>query len=381
MIYFDHAATSYPKPAAVAYAVQHCLTHMGGNPGRGGHAMAMQAAEAVYRVRQKAARMFGLSEEQVIFTANCTHALNLLLFGLLKPGDRVVISDLEHNSVWRPLRMLEERGVIRLTVAETSLSDPGETLASFAKAIVPGTRLVLCTHASNVTGTVLPIAEIGRLAHQSGALMAVDAAQTAGMLPLNLRQMELDFVCMPGHKGLYGPSGTGLLLIGCDELLEPLQWGGTGSLSAKEEMPDFYPDRLECGTLNLCGICGLGAGLDFVERQGAEAIGQRELALMKQLYRELSVCNGVNLYTPEPRYGLAAPVLSFNISGLSGEETAQKLSQAGFALRGGLHCAPLAHQKLGTLQRGTARVSIGAHQTVNDVWRLCEAIKKLQDSV
>jgi len=382
MIYFDNAATTFPKPPGVARAVFRAVEHMGGNPGRGGHALALQSARAVYRVREQAAALFGLDRpENVIFTQNCTHALNLLVYGLLRQGDRVVISDLEHNSVWRPLCDLRRRGVITLEVAETSLESQEQILASFGAAITGGTRLVLCTHTSNVTGTVLPIARIAALAHSRGALMAVDAAQSAGTLDIDMKAMGLDFVCMPGHKGLYGPSGTGMLLIGCEQPLRPLMLGGTGSQSQLETAPAGYPDRLECGTANVCGICGLGEGMAFVRQQTVRQLYAREFSLLQLADARLRNCKGVQLYTPEPRLGTAAPVLSFNVGGLSGEAAAQKLSGMGFALRGGLHCSPPAHRKLGTLERGTVRIGIGAFNSVNEMWRLCKAIEKLQDWV
>ena len=382
MIYFDNGATTYPKPPRVAFAVSNAISNLGGNPGRGGHPMAMQAAQEVYNVRKMAAELFGLdAPENVIFTQNCSHALNLVVYGLLQKGDRVVISDLEHNSVYRPLAWLAKQGIIELEIVETSLVDPWQTLESFEKALQKKTALVLCTHASNVTGTVLPIKAISQLAHQRGALFAVDGAQSAGILEIDMKDMGIDFLCVPGHKGLYGPSGTGMMLCGCDSLLEPMMRGGTGSLSAQQEMPDFYPDRLECGTVNLCGICGLGQGLRFIKNKGIKRLYAHDFDLINLFYQFMIRCNGIELYTPEPRYGWASSVLSFNLKGRSGEETAQILSEKGFALRGGLHCAPLAHQKLGTLDRGTARIGVGAFNTPAQVMQLCETIKKLQDTV
>ena len=382
MIYFDNAATSFPKPRCVVKAVTDSLVSLGGNPGRGGHTMAINAAKAVYKARKTAAELFCLTaEENVVFTQNCTHALNLVIYGVLEQGDRVVISDLEHNSVWRPLCSLESKGLIELVVAETSLDNPAHTVASFERAITPETKLVICTHASNVTGTVLPIKEIAAVAHKNNAMFAVDGAQSAGMVELDMTAMQIDFLCLPGHKGLYGPAGTGMLLIGNSCLLEPLMKGGTGSLSQNCCMPDFYPDRLECGTLNIPGICGLHAGMEFVKNKGISAISSYEHHLIWRVYHCLKECNGVKLYSSEPSFGRSVPVISFNLKGHSGEETAQFLSDKGFALRGGLHCAPLAHKKLGTLERGTARIGLGCFNTVNEVNRFCETIKKLQYGV
>ena len=382
MIYFDNAATSWPKPQSVVQAMSRSLQLFGGNPGRGGYEMAMQTAQMVYNTRKTASELFFMNQpENIVFTQNCTHALNLLIYGLLKKGDRVVISDLEHNSVVRPLYDLKNKEIITVEIAETSLEDPRQTVQAFAEKIDNKTRLVICTNASNVTGTILPIKEIGEIAHAHGALFAVDGAQAAGMIPIDMSQMGIDFLCVPGHKGLYGPTGTGMLLVRSNEMLEPLMKGGTGSLSQQTEMPDFYPDRLESGTLNLCGIYGLKKGMDFIKSKGIDRVHSYETSLINMLYEQLCVCNGIELYTPNPRNNHTVPVLSFNMKGKTGEETAAMLAQKGFALRGGLHCAPLAHKKIGTIERGTARISIGAFNTVNEVYRFCETIKKLQYSV
>ncbi len=383
MIYFDNAATSYPKPPQVVRAQQTALTKLGGNPGRGGHTMAAAAAGEIFRVRAQAAKLFGLSKpENVIFTANCTGALNLLTFGLLRAGDHVVTSDLEHNSVLRPLHELQERGIITFSIAETSLHDPAQTVRAFERCMKSNTRLILCTHASNVTGTVLPIEELAGLAHSRGALIGIDAAQSSGVLDIHMDNMELDFVCVPGHKGLYGPTGTGMLLIRWDgEQLKPFMYGGTGSLSAAPYQPDFYPDRLECGTLNVVGICGLGAGIDFVLQKTAKRIYAHELALIEMADRLLRGCTGVEIYTPRPQYNRTAGVLSFNVRGKTGEETTSYLSDRGFALRGGLHCSGLAHKKLGTLEIGTARIGVGYNNNPAQVIALVGAIKRFQISV
>ncbi|MBR5558710.1 MAG: aminotransferase class V-fold PLP-dependent enzyme [Oscillospiraceae bacterium] len=382
MIYFDNAATSWPKPQTVIHAVNQSFQSFGGNPGRGGYPMAMKTAEMVYKTRKTASELFSMDKpENVVFTQNCTHALNLLLYGLLRKGDKVVISDLEHNSVVRPLMDMEKKGLVEVKVIETSLEDHHETVKRFAEAIDEKTKLVLCTHASNVAGVVLPIKEIGEHAHKCGVYFAVDGAQSAGMIPINMKEMNIDFLCVPGHKGLYGPSGTGMLLINCDVMIDPLLKGGTGSLSNQMNMPEFYPDRLESGTQNLSGICGLNAGMNFVRNKTIERLHLHEFYLKKEAYHCLSMCNGVILYTAKPEYLDTVPVLSFNLKGKTGEESSHLLAERGFALRGGLHCAPFAHKKMGTLEQGSARISFGAFNSVNEVYRFCETIKKLQYTV
>ncbi len=372
MIYFDNAATTFPKPPQVREAVNQAFTLYGANPGRSGHDLSVQTAAQVYAVREAAAEFFGVSgPEQVVFTQNCTHGLNLVVHGLLQQGDHVVISDLEHNSVLRPVHTLAQQGIITYSVAETF---PGEeeTVESFRRCIHPNTRLILCTHGSNVFGWKLPIEALARLARAEGILMAVDAAQTAGVARLDLEEQGIDFLSTAGHKGLYGPSGTGLLVTRRGDLLQPLFQGGTGSLSADYNQPELMPDRLESGTVNTMGILGLGAGLRFVREKGVSLIAQEELAVARRLQEGLAQIPQVQLYSPG-----RLPVVSFNLRGLHSEETAQLLNQEGFALRGGLHCAPLAHRKMGTLETGTVRASIGAFNTLEEADLLVEAVAKV----
>jgi len=377
MIYFDNAATSFPKPKRVAQAACQSFTEYGANPGRSGHQMSMQTAIKVYDARENLAELFGLqSPEEVVFTSNCTHAVNIAIKGLMRKGDHVIISDLEHNAVLRPVHTLAQRGLITYSVAET-FADPKLTVASFAAHIRPDTRMIACTHASNVFGTILPIEEIGRLCRDRDILYLVDAAQTAGVLEIDPLSLGIDFLCVAGHKGLYGPPGTGALMTPLGSLLDTIIEGGTGSFSANFDQPREMPDRLESGTVNTMGILGLGAGVAFVREKTCKAIYTHEMKLATELFSQLKSMPKIVLYTPDFGFGTHVPVVSFNIKGQSSEQTTAQLDEAGFALRGGLHCAPLAHRKMRTLEVGTARISIGAFNTIAHVHKLCDAIGKI----
>lgn len=380
MIYFDNAATTFPKPMAVKNAVDEALLRYGANPGRSGHELAAQTARRVYETREKAAAFFGAGDvEQVVFTQNCTHALNIVIKGLLRPGDHVIISDLEHNSVLRPIYALAAKGVVTYSVAET-FEDDNKTVASFCKAIRPGTRAIIATHASNVFGLKLPAKRLGALARKYGIYYVMDAAQTAGTEQIDMKEMQIDFLCTAGHKGLYGPTGTGLLITPYGGKLTPLTEGGTGSVSFDYAQPDFMPDRLESGTLGTMGIIGLGAGIDFVSRCGLETIAAREIQVLTAIYDKIQPCKEIILYTKRPAREAQEAVLSFNIEGLSSEETTRRLNDEGFAVRGGLQCAPLAHKKFGTAQGGTTRISVGAFNTMEQGCALANAVRRIAAS-
>lgn len=361
MIYLDNAATTYPKPQRVRQAVGSSFQSLGANPGRGGYPMAVAATQAVYRCREAAAAFFGLADPACVsFQPGCTQAVNQVLHGLLAPGDHLLISDLEHNAVLRPATDLAGKGVSVTTVA-TVPGDNDATLDAFRKALRPNTRLAVCTQASNVWGFRLPVERLAALLHQYNVPLCVDAAQSAGLVPMDLEQSGIDFLCVPGHKGLYGPMGVGLLLCRRPEpLLRPLVQGGTGTRSRRGEQPAELPERYESGTLNVPGIAGLQAGLSFVAAQGPEALWQREMALAARLWDRLAGMEHIQLYTPRPEVPHFLPVVSFTVKGLPCEEAAHRLGQAGLALRAGLHCAPLAHQKLGTQETGTLRASLSA---------------------
>lgn len=346
MIYLDHGATSFPKPAGVAQAVNRALFTCA-NPGRGGHAAAMAAAKTVYDCRERAGELFGCRPEQVVFTSNCTHGLNIAIRSLLKPGGRVVISGFEHNAVTRPLHAMNAK----ITVAGRRLFDPADTLTRFEDALKQGVDGAVFTHVSNVFGYILPVEELAALCRHYGVPFVVDAAQSAGSMDVNLKRWGADFVAMPGHKGLLGPQGTGLLL--CAEDAEPLLHGGTGSDSILQQMPEYLPDRLEAGTLNVPGIAGLCAGLEHLQPRGIENIGKAEKREAKRCIEGLKKL-GFRVFTGGAQGGTVSFLPSEDC-----DQLASKLAKRGIAVRAGLHCAPLAHESAGTLKTGTVRVSFG----------------------
>jgi len=370
MIYLDNAATSHPKPASVYQRVDDVLRNWSANPGRSGHAMAIQAARIIFETRESIAKLFHIADpDRIIFTPNATGALNLAILGLLRPGDHCVTSTMEHNSVIRPLHALGERGVKVTKVA----ADPH----AIADAIHSETRLVVVSHASNVAGTITPIAEIVRLAHARGVPVLLDAAQTAGSVPIDIGALGVDLVACPGHKGLLGPQGTGFLYIAPHIDLEPILFGGSGSRSDLEDMPDFAPDRYEAGTLNTPGIAGLGAGVEFLLERGVAQVRAHEVALLGRLMDGLESIDGVLLHgarDPERKAG----VVLFTIDGVDPAEIGDRLDQEfGIAVRVGLHCAPGAHRTLGTFPLGGVRVSPGYFNTADEIDRAVEAVSRI----
>lgn len=346
MIYLDHGATSFPKPLSVRRAVQDALIRCA-NPGRGSHPAAMAAARVVYDCRDAAAKLFHCQPEQVVLTSNCTHGLNIAIRTLVKPGDRVLISGFEHNAVVRPLYALGAK----ITVAGRRLFDWEDTLENFEQGLRTAPKVAVFTHVSNVFGYILPLEEMVALCRQYGVPVIVDAAQSAGSMELNFDRLGVDFVAMPGHKGLLGPQGTGLLL--CGRGGDPLVFGGTGSDSIRREMPDYLPERLEAGTVNVPGIAGLAAGLRYVSHIGVDVIGARERTQAAKLVKGLQKL-GLTVYSGPDQSG----TVSFVPRG-DCEELGEKLAQRGIAVRAGLHCAPLAHESAGTLDTGTVRISFG----------------------
>ncbi|MBO7251310.1 MAG: aminotransferase class V-fold PLP-dependent enzyme [Oscillospiraceae bacterium] len=346
MIYLDNGATSFRKPPAVERAMVEAL-HTCANPGRGGYETAMAAARTVYRCREMASQLFDCEPEQAVITFNCTHGLNIGIRSIVKPGGRVVISGFEHNAVVRPLEALGAN----VTVAGRKLFDPEDTLDAFYKAIRQGVDAAVFTHVSNVFGHILPVEELAQLCTDYNIPFIVDAAQSAGVLPISLKKLGADYIAMPGHKGLLGPQGTGLLL--CREPGMPLLYGGTGNASRSRQMPLDLPERLEAGTLNVPGIAGLAAGMQFVKNQGLHRIFAREHAQLKKCVRKLQKL-GMHVFSGENQ----AATVSF-LPGKDCEEAADLLGQMGIAVRAGLHCAPLAHESAGTLETGTVRVSFG----------------------
>lgn len=375
MIYLDNAATTYPKPPAVRRAVGESFTEYFANPGRGGYDASEKCAEAVFSCRAKLGELFGCPADRVAFTHNCTTALNISLKGLLKPGDHVICSSLEHNAVMRPLFALHQTGV-EVDVAEVIFGDMEATVRSFRNLIRKNTRMIVCTHASNLLGTIFPITEIGTLCHENGLLFVVDAAQSAGILDIDMQRMQIDYLCIAGHKGLYAPMGIGVLLCRGD-CPRPLILGGTGTNSRSMEQPDDLPERLESGTVTLPGILGLSAGVDFVRQKTPERIYSHELALMQKAYRGLEGMRSVMLYTALPEKGLSVPVMPFNIAGLSSEETAAFLGENGIAVRAGMHCAPSAHKRIGTLDIGAVRIAPSAFTSPEDINKLLNVLERL----
>ena len=376
MIYLDNAATSGIKPSGVVNAVTAAMKKYSANPGRSGHTASINTADMVYKTREKAADFFGSSAaENVAFTLNCTHALNCVIKGVLKRGDHVVVSDMEHNAVMRPLEKLKKDGIITWDTAETS-ADDNVTAHNFEQLIKDNTRLLICTNASNVFGFVLPIAKIGELCRKKGILFCVDSAQSAGVLPIDMQKQNIDFLCVAPHKGLYAPMGTGIL-IAEKPLDNTLLEGGTGSESFNLSQPDTMPERLESGTVNVVGIAGISAGIDFVNSRGIKNIYNHEFCLARQLFEGLKKLPKAVLYNDEIRYMKNAPVISFNISGYGSDNVADILNKRGIAVRPGFHCAPSAHTKMGSADTGTVRVSPGLFNNDRQIAFLLNILKKL----
>lgn len=374
MIYLDNAATTYPKPQSVIKAVDDALKKSA-NPGRSGHTLSQSTAISVYEVREKLKDMFSASAvENVVFTLNCTHAINYVLKGLIKSGDRIVTSSFEHNAVMRPLEKLKKQGV-HVDIAEAYPDDKEATVRSFSRLINTNTKLVICTAASNVIGLKMPIKEIGMMCKQFGISFCVDAAQLAGVCDINMKECNIDYLCIAAHKGLYAPMGTGILITK-DNRLDTIIEGGTGTASIMLNQPNDLPEMLESGTINVPGIIGLGAGIDFVKSKGFDKIYNHEMGLVKRLYKQLKSTPGVKLYTPEPDDNYA-PVLSFNINGLNSVDSASKLNSLGFATRAGLHCAPFAHKRIGTIESGTVRICPSVFTSGQDIDKFAAAVRQI----
>lgn len=375
MIYLDNGATSFPKPLSVRQNVDISLKKFSANPGRSGHSLSLRAAKEIFECRKRLKELFNVnSEEEIIFTENCTMALNTVIFGLLSEGDHVLISSMEHNSVTRPLESLKDKGVTYSTFDYSY--DDNETVDNVRNLIKPETKLVICTHASNVFGFRFPIERICALCHAYGILFCVDSAQSAGVFDIDVGTNQYDFVCMSGHKSLYGPMGTGVLILN-NRNLKPLLYGGTGTESVKKSQPEGLPEKFESGTQNMNGISGLKAGVDFVKNRGIKNIYNHEYKLAKRLFNGLANNRKVITYNKSFDYGKVAPVVSFNIDGVYSEDLVAKLNKYGIMTRGGLHCSPFAHTTMNTIENGTVRVVPGAFNTINDINYLLNVIRKL----
>jgi cysteine desulfurase family protein len=376
VIYLDNAATSWPKPESVYDAVAKVMRESGGNPGRSGHRLALNAAREIRGARDALASLFGIVDpDRIAFTLNATWAINIALKGCLKPGDHVICGSMEHNAVARPLHTLERRGflVSRVPSSPSTGLDPDAVRA----AIRPDTRLVVTCHASNVSGAISPISEIGALCRGRGIVFLVDAAQSAGSIPIDVEAMCIDMLAFPGHKGLLGPQGTGGLYVSPSVALSTVIEGGTGSESRSLEQPDRMPDRFESGTPNTPGIAGLGAAARFVLERGVEAIGQVEAGLCARLADGLSRVPGVTVYGPSPGSPRAS-VVTISIAGIDPADAAAILDDSfGIASRAGLHCAPDAHESLGTLETGALRLSPGAFTSDEEIDACVNAIRAM----
>ena len=376
MIYLDNPATSWPKPPQVKEAMNRFMEEVGANPGRSGHSLSIEAARIIYDAREALSVLFHVKDSsRIVFTLNATESINLALKGLMKYKDHVITSSMEHNSVMRPLRDLEKKG-ISLTVVpcfEDGTLDPREV----EKKIQSTTRMITLNHASNVTGTLLPIREVGKIARKYNLLFLVDAAQTAGAYPIDVEKDGIDLLAFTGHKSLYGPQGTGGLVIGeriNEKEMIPLKQGGTGSRSEFEEQPDFLPDRFESGTPNSVGIAGLLPGVQFVLKKGVELIRQHEMTLTQKLIEGLKEIPQVKLYGPGSHKNRIA-TLSFNFSRLSPSNGALRLEKEfGILCRPGIHCAPAAHHTIGTFPEGTIRFGLGAFNTEREIEIAIQAV-------
>lgn len=365
MIYLDNGATSFHKPPQVRRAMLEAMDRCA-NPGRGGYRAAMEAANTVFRCREETGTMFHCQPEQVVFTSNCTHGLNIAIRTLVKPGSKVLVSGFEHNAVTRPLHGMGAE----IRVAGRKLFDWADTLAEFEAELKKGVDAAVFTHVSNVFGYILPVEEMAGLCRRWGVPFIVDAAQSAGTLPVLLEDWGADFIAMPGHKGLLGPQGTGLLL--CRRLPDPLLMGGTGSESIRQDMPDYTPDRAEAGTVNVPGIAGLHAGLRYVQAEGLEKLLRREQEQVKRTSDGLEKL-GMRVFRGEHQAG----TVSF-LPGMDCEEAAELLARQGIAVRAGLHCAPFAHESAGTLDSGTVRISFGHDAEAAQTRALLRAAAKLK---
>jgi len=379
MIYFDNPATSWPKPPQVKEAMNRFMEEIGANPGRSGHFRSIEAARIVFETREALSVLFHVKDSsRIVFTLNATESINLALKGLLKPGDHVITSSMEHNSVMRPLRDLEKKGV-ELSIIPCSnegMLAPQEV----ERKIRSNTRMVVLNHASNVTGTLLPIEEVSFITRRHGLLFLVDAAQTAGAYPIDVEKDGIDLLAFTGHKSLYGPQGTGGLAIGegvNEKEMSPLKQGGTGSRSEFEEQPDFLPDCFESGTPNGIGLAGLLAGVQFVLEKGVEQIRQNEMALIIKLIKGFKKIPQVKLYGPKLQEDRIA-TLSFNFAHLSPSNGALRLEKEfGILCRPGLHCAPSAHRTIGTFPEGTIRFGLSAFNAKAEVETAVQAISQI----
>lgn len=374
MIYLDSAATTLEKPQSVPLAVADAIRRMA-SPGRGGYAAGNRAEELIFRCREQAAVMFDVpSPEQVVITSSATHGLNIAIRTLVNPGGTVLISGYEHNAV---TRVLCDIPGVNVKVAAGPLFDQDGVYERFEQMLDGNTDAVICNHVSNVFGFIQPVERIAELCRKRGVPLIIDASQSAGTIPIRMEAWGAEFIAMPGHKGLYGPQGTGLLL--CKGNAKPLLCGGTGGMSLKQTMPEFLPDRLEAGTQNVCGAAGLLAGMQFVRRRGINCIRRQECMLCREMMHRLSAAHRIRLFRGDE--GCQSGLFSFCVEGADCETFAEKLGKRGVAVRAGIHCAPLAHQTAGTMDCGTVRVSFSAFNTLPQVLAAADLMKRIAHSM
>lgn len=371
MIYLDNAATTGKKPPLVINAVNNALKYYCVNPGRSGHSLSIKASEKIYNTRVKTSNFFGFDKpENVVFTLNCTHSLNIVLKGLLSEGDHALISNLEHNAVVRPLMELNKNYGVQFDVFNAFAED---LILELKSKLRPNTKIIVCTHVSNVCGHALPIEKIGEFAKENGILFCVDAAQSAGVLPINILEMNIDYLCVAAHKGLYAPMGLGLLIIS-GKKPKTLVQGGTGTNSIDLMQPADMPESFESGTVNLPAILGLSAGLDFVKIKGLKQILNHEKVLCERFYNSLKNNDNIIFYAYSSNN---APVISFNVRNFSSEEVGAFLNKNNIAVRTGLHCAPFAHKTLNTLKTGTVRISPSVYNNIAEIDKTISLLKSI----
>ncbi|MBR5544537.1 MAG: aminotransferase class V-fold PLP-dependent enzyme [Clostridia bacterium] len=378
MIYLDNSATTYPKPECVVEAVKKSFVNYGSNAGRGAYTMAIDTTEQIFECRQKIADFFNADDvENVVFTYNCTTALNMAIKGVAKQNSHFIISDLEHNAVLRPLEKMKQDGFCDYSIANVFYDDY-MTLKSFQKQIQKNTVAIICTGASNVFGVIPPYKLLSKLAHKNNLIFILDCSQIGGIVPVNMQRDGIDILCCAGHKGLMGPTGTGIMIVNNKINLNSFVEGGTGSNSVSALQPEILPDKFESGTPNIPGIIGLSSAIDFIKTNGVERIFNHEKKLLKYLQNNLQYNNKVLLYTDFNNENCnLAPILSFNVKNMHSEEFAQQLSDYKIAVRAGLHCAPLAHKKFNTVETGTVRISPSIFTKKNDIDFLIKCVRKI----
>ncbi|HAA42583.1 MAG TPA: aminotransferase class V-fold PLP-dependent enzyme [Ruminiclostridium sp.] len=381
MIYFDNAATSFPKPKRVYEEMLWCMEKYCANPGRGGHKMSLESGRAVLKVREIISDFFNIKNPmQVVFTKNATEAINIAIKGVLKEGDHVITTCMEHNSVIRPLKALEKENIIELTIVPGD--EFGEVDAEdIRRAIKGNTRLIVSTLSSNVNGIIMPVKDIGSIAKEKGVLFLVDAAQGAGSIKIDVEELNIDMLAFPGHKGLLGPQGTGGLYVREGIKINPLILGGTGSNSESFMQPETFPDIFESGTINTPGIVGLGYGIEYINRMGLDNINILKHKLVKTIYEGLSELRNVKIYS-RPEISKNSGIIAFNFDDVESNEVSYVLDKVyNVATRSGLHCSPLAHTTLKTIKTGAVRISVGCFNTLEEVKIVLKFLKEISDNI